>query len=158
MNIVNSNLSNINLFINPLYDIYFLDKINNNIFIGGIFMKKWISLVIVAVMVLSLAACGTSGSSNQQTPKDVDGETSATVGSNDGAPYDTKAELRMIWWGSQTRHDYTQAAINVFQDAYPITITPEFTAWDAYWEKLAQCQLRRICLTYCKYDYKVYTQ
>ena len=36
-----------------------------------------ISLVIVAVMVLSLAACGTSGSSNQQTPKDVDGETSA---------------------------------------------------------------------------------
>ena len=57
-------------------------------------MKKWISLVIVAVMVLSLAACGTSGSSNQQTPKDVDGETSATEVQNDSAPYDTKAELR----------------------------------------------------------------
>ncbi|NLK68669.1 MAG: extracellular solute-binding protein [Clostridiaceae bacterium] len=122
-------------------------------------MKKWISLVIVAVMVLSLAACGTSGSSNQQTPKDVDGETSATVGSNDGAPYDTKAELRMIWWGSQTRHDYTQAAINVFQDAYPnITITPEFTAWDAYWEKLAAMSASKNLPDILQHDYKYITQ
>ena len=81
------------------------------------------------------------------------------VVSNDGAPMTQKAELRMIWWGSQTRHDYTQAAINVFQDAYPnITITPEFTAWDAYWEKLAAMSASKNLPDILQHDYKYITQ
>ena len=46
--------------------------------------------------------------------------------------------LRVTWWGSQTRHDLTMAAIEKFQEKYPwITVEPEFTSWDGYWSKLA---------------------
>ena len=46
--------------------------------------------------------------------------------------------LRVCWWGSQTRHDLTMAAIEKFEEKYPnITVEAEFTSWDGYWSKLA---------------------
>ena len=46
--------------------------------------------------------------------------------------------LRVYWWGSQTRHDLTMAAIEKFEEKYPnITVEAEFTSWDGYWSKLA---------------------
>lgn len=46
--------------------------------------------------------------------------------------------IRVLWWGSQTRHDLTTAAVNKFMEKYPnIKVEIEFTAWDGYWSKLA---------------------
>lgn len=46
--------------------------------------------------------------------------------------------LRVTWWGSQTRHDLTMAAIQKFEEKYSnIKVEPEFTSWDGYWSKLA---------------------
>ena len=46
--------------------------------------------------------------------------------------------LRILWWGSQTRHDLTMAAIEKFMEKNPdIKIEPEYTSWDGYWEKVA---------------------
>jgi multiple sugar transport system substrate-binding protein len=47
-------------------------------------------------------------------------------------------ELRMTWWGSQTRHDQTIKVIELFQKQYPdIKIVYEFSGWGDYWTKLA---------------------
>jgi multiple sugar transport system substrate-binding protein len=46
--------------------------------------------------------------------------------------------LRILWWGSQTRHDLTMTMLDKFMEKYPnITVEPEFTDWGGYWSKLA---------------------
>jgi len=46
-------------------------------------------------------------------------------------------ELRIAWWGSQTRHDRTIKVIELFQQKYPnIKISYEFALWDDYWVKM----------------------
>lgn len=47
-------------------------------------------------------------------------------------------ELRVVWWGSQTRHDNTLAAIDLYMERNPhVKIEPQFMSWDGYWEMLA---------------------
>ena len=46
--------------------------------------------------------------------------------------------LRILWWGSQTRHDLTMTMLDKFMEKYPnIKVEPEFTDWGGYWSKLA---------------------
>ena len=46
-------------------------------------------------------------------------------------------ELRVAWWGSQTRHDRTIKVIELFQKKYPnIKVSYEFALWDDYWVKM----------------------
>lgn len=46
------------------------------------------------------------------------------------------AELRMSWWGGDSRHAATQAALEVCGAKYGHTIKPEFTGWSGHFEKL----------------------
>jgi multiple sugar transport system substrate-binding protein len=47
-------------------------------------------------------------------------------------------DIQFTWWGSTERHDRTQAAIAVFQEAHPgITVGTQFSGWDGYWDRLA---------------------
>ncbi|AGC67256.1 putative ABC transporter substrate-binding protein YesO [Thermoclostridium stercorarium subsp. stercorarium DSM 8532] len=120
-------------------------------------MKRFIVLLITAVVILSLTACGRTG---QQTPSTTVTPTAPPqTGTGSGSkPYDVKANLRIIWWGSQTRHDYTLAAIDVFEKKYPnITLTAEFTAWDSYWEKLAAMSASKNLPDIIQQDYKYIT-
>lgn len=46
--------------------------------------------------------------------------------------------LRMTWWGSDSRHAYTQQLIDMYEAENPgITIEPEYTGFSDYWDKLA---------------------
>ena len=46
--------------------------------------------------------------------------------------------LRVTWWGSQTRHDNTLAAIALYEAQNPnVKIEPTFLSWDGYWETLS---------------------
>jgi oligogalacturonide transport system substrate-binding protein len=45
-------------------------------------------------------------------------------------------ELRMSWWGGDSRHVATQAALKACGDKYGHTIKGEFTGFDGYLEKL----------------------
>lgn len=66
-------------------------------------------------MALTVSACGGS------------------AGGDDG-----DVTLRMSWWGSDSRHQLTQELIDAFEAEHPgITIEPEFTGWDDYWDRLA---------------------
>lgn len=46
------------------------------------------------------------------------------------------ADLRMSWWGGDSRHQATQAALQACGAKYGHTIAPEFTGFDGYLEKL----------------------
>ena len=49
-----------------------------------------------------------------------------------------KASLTFVWWGNQTRNDRTQKVIQAYEQQNPnVTITPQFTDWNSYWNKLA---------------------
>ncbi|MEW4328627.1 extracellular solute-binding protein [Rossellomorea marisflavi] len=64
--------------------------------------------------------------------------TGSSSDSKDGKTKDGKVELRMTWWGSQSRHDQTQEIIKKFEEENPdIKITSEFTGFDGYFEKMA---------------------
>jgi multiple sugar transport system substrate-binding protein len=54
------------------------------------------------------------------------------------AAQDESSTIRILWWGSQTRHDLTMSMLAKFQEKYPnIKVEPEFTDWGGYWSKLA---------------------
>ncbi len=71
-------------------------------------------LVTVLAAVLALAGCGAS------------------------EPDDGKVHLRLGWWGSDSRHKATQAAIDQVPGAAPgHRGQGEFGDWGGYWDKLA---------------------
>lgn len=48
------------------------------------------------------------------------------------------ADLRMAWWGNQTRTDLTGKVIDGYHQAHPgVNITGEPAEWASYWDKLA---------------------
>ncbi len=46
------------------------------------------------------------------------------------------ADLRMSWWGGDSRHIATQAALKACGEKHGHVIAPEFTGFDGYLEKL----------------------
>lgn len=77
--------------------------------------KKGMALVLTAAMLLGLAACG---------------------GKNDGSDGD-KVVITMAWWGSQTRHDRTVQAIELYESLNEnIDIQYEYYSYDDYFTKL----------------------
>ena len=46
------------------------------------------------------------------------------------------AELRMSWWGGDSRHKATQEALKVCGEKHGHTINPEFTGWKGHLEKV----------------------
>lgn len=55
-----------------------------------------------------------------------------------GGDQSDQTELRFAWWGSDTRHQLTQEAIETFEEEHPdISIEAEFGDWEGYWDQLA---------------------
>ncbi len=82
------------------------------------------TMALGLVLTTFLAGCSSSEGSSSE--------------SKDGKNKDGKVELRMTWWGSQSRHDQTQEIIKKFEEENPdIKITSEFTGFDGYFEKMA---------------------
>ncbi|WP_042461900.1 ABC transporter substrate-binding protein [Neobacillus dielmonensis] len=90
-------------------------------------MKKFMALFFTFLLTFSLAACNSSSSSSGEESK-----------SKDGKKEDGPVTLRIAWWGSQPRHDYTLKIIDMYQKQHPnVKIEAEYAAWDDYWKKLA---------------------
>jgi oligogalacturonide transport system substrate-binding protein len=107
-------------------------------------MKKIIALLLAFVLVFSLAACGkddTETDTNADTSEDQPEATQAPVqGTTDDATDDTTGDtaddtpepvtIKFSWWGGDTRHDATIAAVKKFMDTYPyITVETQYGAW-----------------------------
>lgn len=104
-------------------------------------MKKLSLLLVLALLCsMALVACKGADTPSDTTPSS-ESQAKTPAESPEPTTEDTEkepVELRITWWGSQTRHDLTQEAIDLFHEQYPwITLVPEFSAWDGYWERLA---------------------
>ena len=96
-------------------------------------MKRFVSLFLALLMVLTLVSVS--------------------------ALAEEPVTLRIVWWGSQTRHDLTIAAIEKFESKYPnIKVEPEFTSWDGYWSKLATQVAGNTLPDIIQMDYQYLTQ
>ncbi|WP_169088744.1 ABC transporter substrate-binding protein [Paenibacillus sp. PL91] len=88
-------------------------------------VKKSITVLLSGIMLLTAVACGSSN------------EKSTAVESKDQAAAD-QVKLRILWWGSQSRHDATLKALDLYTQKNPnVTFEPEFSGWEGYWDKLA---------------------
>jgi len=91
--------------------------------------KRWMTGCLAAGLMLT-AACG-GGAQNEEAAAGASG-TVAEQETNE------PIKLRILWWGSQSRHDATLKAIELYQQKHPnVTFEPEFSGWDGYWDKLA---------------------
>ncbi len=92
-------------------------------------MKRLMVLFLSAIMVFVLAACS-GGESTNGDSKDA--------GKDKGASKDDKITLRIAWWGSEPRHDYTAEILKLYEEKNPnVKIEAEYASWDDYWKKLA---------------------
>lgn len=88
-------------------------------------MKKSISMLLAAVLTGSLVMSGCSKAEN--TPP-------AEPKQDPNAP----VKLTITWWGSQTRHDYTQKLLDMYTAKHPnVTFEAVPAGWDGYFDKLS---------------------
>ncbi|HWV79592.1 MAG TPA: extracellular solute-binding protein [Isoptericola sp.] len=87
--------------------------------------RRGVALVaLTAAGALALTACS--------------GDSGAMPSDDDGGGDDGNVEIRFAWWGSDDRHKTTQQIIDLFEEKNPgITVVPDYTDWDGYWDKLA---------------------
>ncbi|WP_249861937.1 ABC transporter substrate-binding protein [Paenibacillus konkukensis] len=91
-------------------------------------MRTWGLLSLTALVAASLAGCG-SNTNGKQSAADA----GASAGSGD-----KPVKLRIVWWGSQARHDATLKALDAYTKKHPnVTFEPEFSGFDGYADKLA---------------------
>ena len=96
----------------------------------------------VFAVALFAGACGDDGDDDaeaaaEDTEDTVEEADDADEADDDGTDAEP-VELRFSWWGSDSRHEETQQIIDLFEEEYPhISVTPDFTDWGSYWDRLA---------------------
>lgn len=109
-------------------------------------VQKFVALGLATVMAMSLVACGSQPASEQQTKENAQVETSAQTPSteaveaapmvNDGTYED--CTLTFSWWGGDSRHEATLAAIEAFEAQYPgITVESTYGTWSGWEDSMA---------------------
>ncbi|SHN22548.1 ABC transporter substrate-binding protein [Gracilibacillus kekensis] len=89
--------------------------------------KKGMYMAVLFFIIGILVACSSDSDSSGSGASEDDSEAG-----------EGKVELRMLWWGSQDRHDRTLEVIDLYMEENPnVEISAEFTGWDGYWEKMA---------------------
>ncbi|TBL74543.1 ABC transporter substrate-binding protein [Paenibacillus thalictri] len=92
--------------------------------------KNGFKLGTMVTLTALLAACTPGGGS---APADSSKKSGEGQAADSGKP----VEMRIMWWGSQVRHDATLKVIDLFEKKYPnIKINAEYLGSDGYWDKL----------------------
>lgn len=106
--------------------------------------KKILALLMASTMVLSMAACGSTKSDSAtteattDTTKEATETEAATETPADTTSADGKTEITFSWWGGDSRHEATIAAVNKFMELNPdIVVKTNYGAWDGWEEKMA---------------------
>jgi multiple sugar transport system substrate-binding protein len=94
--------------------------------------KKMISTLLAGLMLTGgLAACGVKNE-EQTAPTAPSGKDNSTVAGQ------TPVKLRILWWGSQARHDVTLKVLDLYTVKHPnVTFEPEYQGFDGYLDKLS---------------------
>lgn len=87
-------------------------------------MKKSISILLSTVLMASLLMSGCSKDASSSTEKKVDDN--------------SQVKLSITWWGSQSRHDYTNKLLEMYTAKHPnITFQATPSGWDGYFDKIS---------------------
>jgi multiple sugar transport system substrate-binding protein len=99
-------------------------------------IKRWGLLTVTALTAVSLTACGGNTTTSTKTGESAQPSSGAAA---TAAVVDNKpVKLRIVWWGSQARHDATLKALDAYTKKHPnVTFEPEFSGFDGYADKLA---------------------
>ena len=114
--------------------------------------KKWTRPIASALLIgaMALTGCGSNNGGTTSTSGSTQGSTSGSTqastqaSTSGGGSTETKTEggsssyenctLTFDWWGGDSRHEATQAAVDAFKAKYPgIDVTVNFGAWSD-WE------------------------
>lgn len=94
-------------------------------------MKGLAAVCLAAAMALSMAGCG---SGNTASSSGSGPASSANPSSGGGEPI----TLKITWWGSQSRHEYTQKLLDLYTKSHPnIKFEASPSGWDGYFDKLS---------------------
>lgn len=100
-------------------------------------MKRGSTALLVLLLVSLVATACASGGNGSAANNGGSGTSSASGGADGGAGSKEQVEIRFMWWGTQDRHDITVKALELFEEKYPnITVTPEYSGYDGYFDKL----------------------
>lgn len=92
--------------------------------------KKWLTGLLVLILMTSITACSGGDKGASSNTEDPSGTSNSSK--------EEDITLRIMWWGSQSRHDVTMKAIELYEQQNPnIIIESEYSGWDGYWDKLA---------------------
>lgn len=98
-------------------------------------LKVYFILLLSAVFVLGLAACG-GEKSNENRDSSGRSVNSGSLSSEDGSQ--ETVEIRFAWWGDTERNDLYNSIVDRFEEEYPyIKVKREFGGWADYWNRLA---------------------
>ncbi|NLM09272.1 MAG: extracellular solute-binding protein [Clostridiaceae bacterium] len=104
-------------------------------------MKRLISIVLVCLMIMALAACGNTSDkpATGTTPDTTQTPTGkGTVTDRGYTIPDEDVTIRFSWWGGDERAEATLAVIDQFMKMYPnVTIEGEYGSSDGYHDKLS---------------------
>ncbi|MCI1955981.1 MAG: extracellular solute-binding protein [Oscillospiraceae bacterium] len=91
-------------------------------------MRKLLAAGLAGVVALSAAGCGSNGGA-------ASGGTGSAANKSAGSEPVT---LKITWWGSQSRHDYTQKLLQLYTKSHPnVKFTASPSGWDGYFDKLS---------------------
>jgi oligogalacturonide transport system substrate-binding protein len=96
--------------------------------------KKWIGMTSI---LLSMSMLFTACNTQQSTSKSPDSNVAPISNSIAESKSEEKITLRFSWWGSDTRHKATIAALDKYMQLHPnIKIEAEYGGFDGYEQKL----------------------
>lgn len=92
--------------------------------------RRYLVYLMLAAMLVLTAACGSGGGQEKASGNNNAGE--ASGGNADSI------KLRIMWWGSQSRHEATLQALELYTQKNPhVTFEPEYSGMDGYLDKLS---------------------
>ncbi len=109
-------------------------------------MKRILSMLLGVLMVMTLMIGCQKTTDGDATTNNVDTKETKNSDSNSNQKEVVKetedekvpVTLRVAWWGSQGRHDYTLQLLDMYTKLNPhVTFEAEYTGWDDYWTKLS---------------------
>ena len=100
-------------------------------------MKKLLAIVLALSLILAMVTgCTPKEDKAESTEPKVTEAVSGGETQTDSGP--EPVTIRIAWWGSQSRHDYTLQLLDMYTELNPhVTFEAEYTGWDDYWQKLS---------------------
>lgn len=88
--------------------------------------KKGVALLCIALLsIIAFVGCSKDSKTN-----------STTEGTNNGGTKQS-SEVRLMWWGGETRHKATVEAVEIYKGINPdVEVKTEYSGWDGYFDKL----------------------